>query len=332
MLIVRYVAVPRGNRGQTIEAPALTNNDSTALNTVGSTVQHSAPAQGIAEAIGGLSVEQNDAVQNADGESSPDKIESTLNARPRPRNTLVRTFQRPFGIGIILGCADYVSIAQLGRVCWKFHIFAQNWTVWRTLVEHTYHPPQIPMAVTMPDLIGRHSDDWRTTFLKQPRVRMNGAYIAAYHYTRPGSHPENVWVRVDHVVEFYRTLRFLPNGQVLSLLTTDAPSETLRRMEPTLRVKGFATGTWSLHADGLYDDELHARPPGAKIVVDDLVNRSLAGYTFRLVLKIDSRKGKWDKLEMIGYESINLKTGEVCALPMNHKKPFYFSVVRSYGI
>lgn len=178
-----------------------------------------------------------------------------------------------------------------------------------------------------------YDNDWRTTFVEQPRVRLNGAYIAACHYTRPGMHEENVWIRVVHVVEFYRSLRFLPDGRTLSLLTTDAPSQTVRKMEPSLRVKGFAIGTWKLHPKGLADDELYSRPPGPKIVVDDLTDKTMLRYKFRLVLKLDTTsRGKWNRMEVLEYESVNLESGEICPLPLNHKKPFHFSTVRSYGI
>lgn len=203
----------------------------------------------------------------------------------------------------------------------------------RLIVRETYFPPQIPVKVPLPTIFERHSNDWRTAFVEQPRVRLNGAYIAACHYTRPGVHDENVWIRVVHVVEFYRSLRFLPNGQALSLLTTDAPSQTVRKMDPSLRVKGFAIGTWSLHPQGLADDDVYSRPAGPKILVEDLKDKTMSRYKFRLILKLDTTsRGKWNRMEVLEYESVNLESGEICPLPLNHKKPFHFSAVRSYGI
>lgn len=204
----------------------------------------------------------------------------------------------------------------------------------RLIVRETYFPPQIPSKLPLLSLAAAHNNDWRTTFVEQPRLRLNGAYIAACHYTRAGMHEENVWVRVVHVVEFYRSLRFLPDGRTLSLLTTDAPSQTVRKMEPSLRgVKGFAIGNWTLHPQGLADDDLYARPPGPKVIVDDLQDKTMSRYTFRLILKLDkTSRGKWNRLDVLEYESVNLESGEICPLPLNHKKPFHFSTVRSYGI
>ncbi|PWN33107.1 uncharacterized protein FA14DRAFT_104277, partial [Meira miltonrushii] len=229
---------------------------------------------------------------------------------------------------------DYMSIERLARTCWKFRQLTRAWSVWKMIVYETFYPPQIPQRISISTLLAeKHRNDWRTLFIDQPRVRMNGAYIASYQYTRPGVHEENVWVRVIHVVKFYRSIRFLPDGRVLSFTTTDPPQDTVRKMDPAFYAKGFATGRWTMHPDGLADDEILGRPKGAKIVIDDLNDKTLSRYNFRLILKLDGRnRGKWDRMEMLEYESINLVSGEICPLPMNHKKPFHFSPVRSYGI
>ncbi|PWN88437.1 hypothetical protein FA10DRAFT_268629 [Acaromyces ingoldii] len=239
----------------------------------------------------------------------------------------------PPGVGIVLAGPDYISVEQLARVCWKFRLLTRSWGVWRSIVRETYYPPQIPAKVKLAQLVQEHDDDWRTTFVEQPRLRLNGAYIASYHYTRPGMHEDNVWIRVVHVVEFYRTLRFLPDGRTLSLLTTDAPSETVRKMEPSLKSKGFAIGRWSLHPKGLDDDAEAGRPPGPKVVVEDLKDRTMQRYSFRIVLRLTrTRRGLWNRLEILEYESLNLVSGETLPLPQTHQKPFHFSPVRSYGI
>lgn len=69
----------------------------------------------------------------------------------------------------------------------------------RTIVRETYFPPQISPSLPLTSLYEMHNRDWRNAFINQPRVRLNGAYIAACHYARPGMSEENVWVRVVHV-------------------------------------------------------------------------------------------------------------------------------------
>jgi F-box protein 9 len=49
-------------------------------------------------------------------------------------------------------------------------------------------------------------------------------------------------------------------------------------------------------------------------------------------LNLHSRPlGRWNKLTMETYESVNLETGDTGAVVLKHERPFWFSKVRSYG-
>lgn len=62
-------------------------------------------------------------------------------------------------------------------------------------------------------------------------------------------------------------------------------------------------------------------------------DRHMSKYAFRMVLTLRcTSRGKWNKMEMVEYCSINLSTGEVLPLPQKHDRPFHFSTVRSYGV
>ena len=69
------------------------------------------------------------------------------------------------------------------------------------------------------ELARRHDMEWRTTFLEEQRLRMDGCYISVCHYLRPGAGDE--WVAVTHMITYHRFLRFYPDGTVISFLTTD---------------------------------------------------------------------------------------------------------------
>lgn len=73
--------------------------------------------------------------------------------------------------------------------------------------------------ITANDLVERHDGEWRTTFIEEERIRMDGCYISVCHYIRPGSGDE--WVAVTHMITYHRFLRFYPDGSVISFLTTD---------------------------------------------------------------------------------------------------------------
>lgn len=212
---------------------------------------------------------------------------------------------------------DYVSLERVGRVCWRLRWLSAQAPVWKAVVQATYAPPLGPVPCS-----------WRDAFVHEPRVRMNGTYIATCAYTQQGLSVENVWVRVLHKVEFYRYLRFFPNGRCLSWLTTDAPSEAVRQLVPGLRTKGLAAGRWHM----LLDDGAPPARRGATIVIDDLRDPHLRGYTFQMTLHLRPAPGRWHRLDMLAYSSLHLPTAEVVPIPHKHARPFVFSRVVGYGV
>lgn len=217
--------------------------------------------------------------------------------------------------------ADYISIERLGRVCWRLRRLTAHPRLWRAIAQETYIPP-------LPELDARLACSWRDAFVHEPRVRMNGAYIATCQYIQQGMSEENVWVHVLHVVEFFRYLRFFPNGRCISWLTTERPADVVHRLEPGLRAKGCATGRWQCLSE---EGEAPARR-GATIVMHDLHDPTLPGYTFQMTLHMRPSPGRWHRLDMLEYASLNLRTGEVLPIPHKHARPFIFSRVLGYGV
>lgn len=218
---------------------------------------------------------------------------------------------------------DYVTLEACARACWKFRLLTAHARLWRAVAHATYVWPQVPPAVRVAALRAERAASWRDLFVYQPRVRQHGTYIASCQYTQQGLSEENVWVRVLHVVEFYRYLRFFPNGQCLSMLTTDTPADVVHQLVPGLRAKGLAAGRWRL-LPGAAD---------ATVVVEDLHDATLPGYRFQMTLHLHASPGRWHKLDLIEHASLNLHTGEVLPFPrQKHLRPFYFSRVRGYGV
>jgi hypothetical protein len=55
-------------------------------------------------------------------------------------------------------------------------------------------------------------------------------------------------------------------------------------------------------------------------------------YVFDMSLEVRSKPmGRWNRLDLVTYDSVNLETGEVHPVPLKHERPFWFSKVRSYG-
>ncbi|KAK8864651.1 hypothetical protein IAR55_001901 [Kwoniella newhampshirensis] len=242
----------------------------------------------------------------------------------------------------ILTHLDVTSIERFASTCWRARYLTHVSNVWRKLALGIYKTPaMVPDGLGVRDLVRRHRGEWRTTFLEEERVRMDGCYIAVCHYIRPGAGDQ--WVTITHMITYHRFLRFYPDGSVISFLTTEHPSEIVPSLRPTLRGKGLHFGRWRLirsDAPPSPDDPPYVptkpnekRPP-ARILITDLLEPGVEGpkYEFEMELALrETSRGRWNKLDIIDYRSINLVTGESLALALKHQKPFYFSKVRSYN-
>ncbi len=55
-------------------------------------------------------------------------------------------------------------------------------------------------------------------------------------------------------------------------------------------------------------------------------------YNFQMTLELRSRPlGKWNRLDILSYDSVNTESGEETPVALKHDRPFWFSKVRSYG-
>ena len=56
-----------------------------------------------------------------------------------------------------------------------------------------------------------------------------------------------------------------------------------------------------------------------------------ARYAFAMTLTLRSRPlGRWNKMDIETYDSVNIETGDVNPVALKHERPFWFSKVRSY--
>ncbi|KAL0576269.1 hypothetical protein V5O48_005713 [Marasmius crinis-equi] len=263
---------------------------------------------------------------------------------------------------------DPASIERFAAVNRKARLVSLDSTIWRELVDSTYKPPQIPQEDVLHELYDQYLFDYRRLYIEHPRVRLDGVYIAVCHYVRQGLH-ENSWVNLSHFITYRRYLRFYPNGQVLSLLTNEeqSPAEVIPRLKPTRATKGLFVGTWHLSGTtiilsnlidsaSLSDQTLapvDLSSPSSVLAAINHAHRSThnqAGHTtaasshnrpvaehplryvFTMTLSLRSRPlGRWNKLDMASYDSVNLETGDVYPVALKHERPFWFSKVKSYA-
>jgi F-box protein 9 len=163
--------------------------------------------------------------------------------------------------------------------------------------------------------------------------------------------------------------RFFPNGQVLSLLANEEknPHEIIPLLKANLRMKGLFVGQWKLvgttvHLSHLVDASTRFVFPvpetaqsginsddkrlsqGSNIDSSSITHRRghgsnssaqtdpAARYTFEMTLNLRSKPvGKWNKMDIQTYDSVNLESGDVHPVALKHERPFWFSKVRSYA-
>ncbi|KAE8261364.1 hypothetical protein A4X03_0g3320 [Tilletia caries] len=236
LAIAMEVVRPRGRRGEKLPLP------------IGLHSVPGAPTLGGGVNVAGKQHEHGHNHQQGQGQAAP--TSSTI------------SHAHPLGLAMNLALPDIPSLETLGRTCAKWRILTADRSLWRLCTTTTLLPPLIPPRLTelqktqlWNTLYRLHSNDWRTLWIEHPRLRMNGCYISPCRYTRPGQSTENVWISVVHVVEFYRSIRLLPDGTALSLLTTDGPAETVRRMEGGWKRKGLCVGRWRFFPWGLPEQE-----------------------------------------------------------------------------
>ncbi|XP_030411466.1 F-box only protein 9 isoform X3 [Gopherus evgoodei] len=123
---------------------------------------------------------------------------------------------------------DLRSLEQLSLVCRGFYICARDPEIWRQACLRVWGRScnkLVPYA------------SWREMFLERPRVRFDGVYISKTTYIRQGEQSLDGFYRAWHQVEYYRYMRFFPDGQVMMLTTPEDPQSIV----PRLRTKNTRT-------------------------------------------------------------------------------------------
>ena len=71
-------------------------------------------------------------------------------------------------------------------------------------------------------------------YLKRPRLNFDGVYISKSAYARAGEQGLDNFYQPWHLVEFYRYLRFFPDGTVLFLTSPDEPKLIVSKLKSNI--------------------------------------------------------------------------------------------------
>ncbi|XP_050932454.1 F-box only protein 9 isoform X1 [Lates calcarifer] len=133
-----------------------------------------------------------------------------------PREILMYIFR-----WVVSSDLDMRALEQLSLVCRGFYICARDPEIWRSACLRVW-------GRNCTKLVPFKS--WREMFLQRPRVRFDGVYISKTSYIRQGEESLDGFYRAWHHVEYYRYLRFFPDGHVIMLTTPEDPLSVVPRL------------------------------------------------------------------------------------------------------
>ncbi|XP_016838278.1 F-box only protein 9 [Nasonia vitripennis] len=109
---------------------------------------------------------------------------------------------------------DIRSLEVISRVCRGFYVCARDAEIWRMACVRVW-------GVNCGRFEPKYQS-WRDMYMQRPRLRYNGCYVSKTTYIRHGENSfQDQFYRPWHLVEYFRYLRFFPEGRVLMLTSTD---------------------------------------------------------------------------------------------------------------
>ena len=197
----------------------------------------------------------------------------------------------------------------LNRVCREWYLASHDSLLWQHVCERTWSREDLDKQ------LARYGYNYRRMYLEKGRPRFDGIYIARVNYFKSG-YNEMTWSQPVILVTYYRYLRFYPDGNLISLLTSDEPTKVLKQLKEGSRLTGILEGTYRLK-ENMIDI----------VLIDDL--RTKETFHMRLELRSTYRSGN-NQLKWRKYYSKSHKKGTVYVFNRDQLQNYWFSKVRSF--
>ncbi|KAL1123222.1 hypothetical protein AAG570_002309 [Ranatra chinensis] len=223
---------------------------------------------------------------------------------------------------------DLRSLEVCSQICRGFYICCRDPEIWRIACTRISSGPS--------NLRNTIYSSWRDMYIKRPRLHYGGCYISRTTYIRPGENSfQDQFYRPWHLVQYYRYLRFFPDGRVLMLTTVEDPVTSvglLRSRWPPQRQPPISVGYFRLHDDSTVSLVISESTNNSRNAAN---SNSAQSHTFHLELEISSHKSRLHgKLVWRGYSVFTrrngVETNTSFDLESSRYPPFWFSRVKSY--
>ncbi|XP_049870681.1 F-box only protein 9 isoform X2 [Pectinophora gossypiella] len=141
---------------------------------------------------------------------------------------------------------DAMSLERVAAVCRGLYVAAREPDLWRSLCVKTW-------GIDCGSPRAHGFDSWRQMFIQRPRLHVHGCYISKTTYLRYGENSfQDHFYRPWYIIDYYRYLRFFPEGVVLMWTTEEEPAacvSALRVRAAARSVPGVLAGHWRLVGD-----------------------------------------------------------------------------------
>ena len=117
---------------------------------------------------------------------------------------------------------DIRQVGKLARVCKRFYVTLADQAIWRRLACILWHGTGNKLGTFL---------NWEMMCHQRPRIHFHGVYITRYAYSRSGEQTIGQYYRPSHLVEYYRFLRFFPNGGVVAVTSAEQPHVVVPRLK-----------------------------------------------------------------------------------------------------
>ncbi|XP_017026635.1 F-box only protein 9 [Drosophila kikkawai] len=126
---------------------------------------------------------------------------------------------------------DMRSLEQCAAVCKGFYVYARDEELWRLACVKVWG--HNVGALDAQDSGSSHAYySWRDMFIRRERVHFNGCYISKTTYLRMGENSfQDQFYRPVQLVEYYRYIRFMPDGKVLMMTSADEPAQGVNKLK-----------------------------------------------------------------------------------------------------
>lgn len=227
---------------------------------------------------------------------------------------------------------DMRSLENISEVCRGFYLAARDEGIWRSACHKVWGSSTGKC---------KKYGGWRNMFIQRHHLLFNGCYISKLSYVRAGEKSLDSYYRPFHMVEYYRYVRFFPDGVIFCMTSPDDPVTVLPKLRnKSVKDAGMLTGVYKQTGDRITAVLKRVKTKDQTIPYykrgQRHRNNNDMEMTYHLVLELSNVGNKsFAKLQWIEY-SVTTKymtTGQETTSQLLDNKgypPLIFSRVKSY--